>query len=89
MCECSVFFNLKCFVPKLRHVSKYLTIVKYEELVACITLVVSLKVTLPHIKFSIILYQICIIFTDVLYFKNGRIEKKRKKKKRKEETIRY
>ena len=78
MCECSFFFNLKCFVPKLHHVTKYLTIVKYEELVACITFVVSLKVSLPHVKFS----NYCIIFTDVLYFKNGRIEKKRKKKGR-------
>ena len=83
------FLTLNAFVPKLCHVNKYLTFVKYEELVACITLVVSLKVTLPHVKFSIILYQICIIFTDVLYFKNGRIGKKKKKKKRKEETIRY
>ena len=83
------FLTLNAFVPKLCHVTKYLTFVKYEELVACITLVVSLKVSLPHVKFSIILYQICIIFTDVLYFKNGRIGKKKRKKKRKEETIRY
>ena len=47
------FLTLNAFVPKLCHVTKYLTFVKYEELVACITLMVSLKVSLPHVKFPL------------------------------------